>query len=88
MLVASSKDEGGGILGGMTNPTQLLLIANLFFVVFVLFLVRRMLKAASIFKWNPGDNDVQGKQKLTILRTIVLTAFVTLIAAIMNAFFG
>ena len=67
---------------------QPLLIANLFFVFFVLFLVRRMLKAAHIFKWNPGDNEVQGEQKLKILRTIVLTAFVTLLAAIMNAFFG
>ncbi|HLC49043.1 MAG TPA: hypothetical protein VJI96_01515 [Candidatus Andersenbacteria bacterium] len=67
---------------------QPLLIANIFLVCFVLFLVQRMLKAAAIFKRNPGDNDVQYKQKIIILKTIVLTAFTTLVAAILNAFFG
>ncbi len=72
----------------MTNPSQTLLIANIVFVVFVFLLVQRMLSAASIFKRNPGDNDVQTKQKIIILKAIVFTAFITLTAALMNAFFG
>lgn len=72
----------------MIDQAQNLLILNVVFVVIVGFFVHRMLRAASKFGWNPGDGDIQNKQKFIILKSILIIAFTALTAAIVNAFFG
>jgi hypothetical protein len=43
-----------------------------------------MLRSASIYNWNPGDSEVQDRQKIKILQSIVIIAFVGIVAAIAN----
>ncbi len=71
----------------MTDPIQQLLVFNIVCVLLVAFFVRRILRASSIFNWNPGDDAIQGKQKLVILKTIVILAFIVIVAALVNVFF-
>jgi hypothetical protein len=47
-----------------------------------------MLRAASVFNWNPGRNDIQQAQKMKILIGIVTIAAVGIIAALTNILFG
>ena len=72
----------------MEDPSQLLLIVNMVCVVLVALLLRRMFKAANVFKWNPGDNELQIMQKNIILLMIVFIASTALFAAIVNNIFG
>lgn len=64
----------------------MLLVANIIFVFIVVFLVNRMLRAASKYSWNPGDNDVQTKQKFIILYSLIAVAGIALLAVLINAF--
>lgn len=68
--------------------SQIITIFNIASVVIVLFFTNRMLNAASIYNWNPGDPSVQGPQKIKALQSIVVIAFVGLAAAVVNIFFG
>lgn len=67
---------------------QIVLIFNIICVLAVVFLVNRMLRAASKFNWNPGNSELQNKQKFIILKAIITVACITLLAAIINAFLG
>lgn len=67
---------------------QIIIIFNIVSVVVVLFFTNQMLKAASIYNWNPGDPSVQGPQKIKALQSIVIIAFVGLAAAVVNIFFS
>jgi hypothetical protein len=71
----------------MIDPIQQLLVFNIVCVVLVAIFVRRILKASSKFNWNPGDGAIQGKQQLIILQTIVILAFIVIVAAIANVLF-
>ncbi len=68
--------------------SQIILILNIVFALAVVFLVNRMLRAASKFNWNPGDSDIQNKQKFIILKGLIALACIALAAAIINAFLG
>lgn len=68
--------------------SQVVLLLNVVFVVVVVVLVNRMLRAASKFNWNPGDSDLQNKQKFIILKAIIAIACIALFAAVINAFLG
>lgn len=63
-------------------------ITNIICVIIVIFFVNRMLRASSIYNWNPGDSKVQDPQKIKVLQSIIVIAFVGLAAAIVNIFFG
>ncbi len=72
----------------MTDMSQILLIVNIIFVFAVVFLVNRILRAASKYNWNPGDGDVQNKQKFIILNSLIEVAGIALLAMLVNAFVG
>ncbi len=63
-------------------------IFNIVCVVAVLYFTNRMLGAASKYNWNPGDSVIQDAEKIKVLQCIVLIAFIGLVAAIVNIFFG
>ncbi len=68
--------------------SEITTILNIVAVVIVLYFTNRMLRAASIYNWNPGDSSVQDPQKIKVLQSIVIIAFVGLAAAAVNVFFG
>lgn len=72
----------------MNGISPLLLVINIILVIIVTFLVNRILRASSKFNWNPGDGEIQGKQKFIILRSLIAVAVVALAAVLINAFFG
>ncbi len=72
----------------MVDISQAILALNIVFVILVVFWMNRLLRAASKFNWNPGDGQVQNKQKFIILKTILKVAAISLIAAVINIFFG
>lgn len=72
----------------MISNSLFIVIANIVYVGIVLFFVFRMLKAASIFNWNPGRSQIQQQQKMKILIGIIAIALVGIIAAITNILFG
>jgi hypothetical protein len=72
----------------MIELSQILLVLNILFVIAVIFLTNRMLRAASKFNWNPGDGEVQNKQKFIILKSLIAVAGVALLAALVNALLG
>lgn len=72
----------------MANMSQILLILNILFVFAVVLLVNRMFRAASKYNWNPGDGDLQNKQKFIILYSLIAVACIALLAMLINAFLG
>jgi hypothetical protein len=65
-----------------------IIASNIIYVLIVLYFITRMLRAASVFNWNPGRNDIQQAQKMKILIGIVTIAAVGIIAALTNILFG
>ncbi len=59
-------------------------IFNIVAIAVVLFFTNRMIKASSVYNWNPGDSDIQNPQKIKVLQSIVVIAFIGLLAAIVN----
>lgn len=68
--------------------SQILIGINILSALIVLFFSRKLLKAASVYNWNPGDNDVQLAQRIIILKSIVAIVCIAIIAAIMNIAFS
>ncbi|OGY30698.1 MAG: hypothetical protein A3C02_02085 [Candidatus Andersenbacteria bacterium RIFCSPHIGHO2_02_FULL_45_11] len=68
--------------------SDIVTIFNIVAVVIVIYFTNRMLKASSVYDWNPGDSEIQDIQKIKALQSIVSIAFVGLIAAIINILFG
>lgn len=66
----------------------LIFISNIIFVAVVILFMNRMLRAASLYNWNPGDPVVQNPQRIKILQSIVVIACIGLVAAIVNALFS
>lgn len=64
--------------------SDIITIFNIVAVVVVIYFTNRMLKASSVYNWNPGDSEIQDAQKIKALQSIVSIAFVGLIAAIVN----
>ena len=68
----------------MVQIPSVISIVNVVCILIVIFYVNRMLRSASIYNWNPGDSEVQDRQKIKILQSIVIIAFVGIVAAIAN----
>lgn len=65
---------------------QIITIFNIIAVLVVLYFTNRMLSASSKYNWNPGDSEIQDREKIKVLQCIVAIAFVGLVAAIVNVF--
>ena len=72
----------------MISNSGFIVASNVVYVLIVVFFIYRMLRAASVFNWNPGRTAVQQKQKMKILIGIIVIAVVGIIAAITNILFG
>lgn len=72
----------------MIADPEFIIISNLIFVVIVFFFAYRMIRAATIYNWNPGKSDLQYKQKIKILTSIVAIVCIGTIAAAVNIIFG
>ncbi len=64
--------------------SQIIIGLNIAFVCIAVFFVHRILRASSLYNWNPGDSDIQLAQRIIILKSIVAIACVAIIAAILN----
>ena len=56
--------------------SDIVTIFNIVAVVIVIYFTNRMLKASSVYDWNPGDSEIQDIQKIKALQSIVSIAFV------------
>ncbi|OGY37262.1 MAG: hypothetical protein A3E36_01085 [Candidatus Andersenbacteria bacterium RIFCSPHIGHO2_12_FULL_45_11b] len=72
----------------MIAGSGFIVASNLLYVCIVLVCTYRMMRAASVYNWNPGKSDIQQAQKITILTSIIIIASVGLVAAITNILFG
>lgn len=70
------------------DSASLLLISNgvLFFVVLVLMIV--LIRLAANYTWHTGNFPKQTEIKWHILRLLIITIIIALLAGIANLFFG
>lgn len=81
--------RGGEIIYNEYMDTyNIITIFNIVAIVLVIYFTNRMLSASSKYNWNPGDSNIQDPARITVLKSIVAIAFVGLVAAIINIFFG
>ena len=77
-----------GVYYSHMQISQILIGINIVSALVVLLFVQRLLKAASKYAWNPGDNEVQLAQRIIILKSIVVIVCISIIAAIINVSLG